>query len=84
MSYPLYITIIHGKFNREKQAMRKEMHIFSLSSICHSKNAIFYIAHIVEKVLIFYFYLMICKVNCHHRINVIWKGRGNHASSARL
>lgn len=65
MSHPSHITINYGKFNREKQAPRKEMHAFSLSSLCHSKNAILEIAYIVEKLLIFY--LMICKLKCHHR-----------------
>lgn len=64
-SYSSYITINYGKFNREKQAPRKELHAFSLSSLCHSKNAIFEKAHIIEKVLIFY--LIICKLKCHHR-----------------
>lgn len=64
MSHSSYITINYGKFNREKQAPRKELHAFSLSSLCHSKNAIFEKAHIIEKVLIFY--LIICKLKCHH------------------
>lgn len=37
---PLHITI-NLKFNREKQAMRKKMHAFSLSPLCHSKNGRF-------------------------------------------
>lgn len=65
MSHSSYITINYGKFNREKQAPRKELHAFSLSSLCHSKNAIFEKANIIEKVLIFY--LIICKLKCHHR-----------------
>lgn len=47
------------------------MHAFSLSPLCHSKNAIFEIAHMVEKVLIFVFNDIQIKMSSQNKCNVV-------------
>lgn len=52
------ISFIYYHQSREVEPRKtgnEERNAHILSFICHSKNAIFDIAHIVEKVFIFYF-----------------------------